>query len=211
MLTKVFQELLLVQGHFWMAMAQQHDQQWCSCFATTDTPSNGLLFTVRKDTWNSIGPPDPAAALLALSAGLDTIEATTAGVAFIWHTINLHETIKELALVFLWCKLISIGDSILRRDLPRRAASHAKIAGHRVVNMGRVIVQFFISILSISEPAVWLQGIPECNSLLCHHKEGGVLAVFTVRSWRRKMAVRFSKSKTQSKLLSINSHTVSLP
>jgi len=53
---------------------QQHDQQWCSC--RTHTQSNGLLFTVRKDTWNSIGPPHPAVALLALSGGLDTIQAT---------------------------------------------------------------------------------------------------------------------------------------
>jgi len=137
-----------------MLTKQQHDQQWCSCFATTDTPSNGLLFTVRKDTWNSIGPPHPAVALLALSGGLDTIQATVAGVAFIWHTIKLHEIIKELALVFLRCKLISAGDSVLPRDLPRGAVSHADIVGHRVVNMGQVVAHFFISILSISGPAV---------------------------------------------------------
>jgi len=99
-----------------MLMTQQHDQQWCSCFTTTHTPSNGLLFTVRKDTWNSIGPPHPAVALLALSGGLDTIQATMVGVALTWHTINLHDMIKELAFVFLGCELISAGDSILPRD-----------------------------------------------------------------------------------------------
>jgi len=61
-----------------MPMTQQHDQQWCSCFATTHTPHSGPLFTVRKNTWNSIGPPHPAAALLALSRGLGTIQATMA-------------------------------------------------------------------------------------------------------------------------------------
>jgi len=61
-----------------MPMAQQHDQQWCSCFATKHTLSNDPLVTVRKNTWISIGPPHPAAALLALSRGLDTIQATMA-------------------------------------------------------------------------------------------------------------------------------------
>jgi len=108
-------------------MKQQHDQQWCFCSTTTHTPSNGLLVTVRKNTWNSIGPPHPAVALLALSRGLGTIQATMARVALTWHTINLHETIKELALVFLGCELISAGDSVLPRELPRGAASHAEI------------------------------------------------------------------------------------
>jgi len=52
-----------------------------------------------------------------------------AGVALTWHAINLHETIKELALVFLGCELISVGDSVLPRELSRCAASHAEIVG----------------------------------------------------------------------------------